>query len=131
LEKEIATNPGKYSLESDTLNPAWKSEYEDQTDWRPAGNLANGWGSRMKSQTRVNNTNSNGVSKTDGTGFNVLLVGRFDSGKVANFGTYTYIWSSSADNGTSAWRRVLSNDYSGAYRATNGKYFMFSVRCKK
>ncbi|MDR1631438.1 MAG: fibrobacter succinogenes major paralogous domain-containing protein, partial [Dysgonamonadaceae bacterium] len=130
LEKEIAINPGKYSLESDTLNPAWNVAYEGGTDWRPEGNPTNGWGRRMKSPTAISGA-TNGVSKTDGTGFNALLVGYFSSGKGAYFGTYTFIWSSSASSATAAWRRFLANGDSGANRGTYAKYYMFSVRCKK
>jgi uncharacterized protein (TIGR02145 family) len=132
LEKEIATYPGKYSLESDTLNPAWKSEYEGQTGWRPNDGVATtSWGRRMKSPTKVNGTTSNGVSKTDGTGFNALLVGYLASGEGAFFGTFTGIWSSSAGSATTAWRRDLFNGTSGAYRNTPSRYYLYSVRCKK
>jgi uncharacterized protein (TIGR02145 family) len=134
LEKEIATNPGLYSIESDTIqSAAWSSNYESQTSWRPSSGNMNTtfWGRRMKSQTAVNSTTSNGVSKTDGTGFNALLVGYFGSGSSANFGTHTNFWSSSAGSATAAWRRTLYSGYSGAYRNTNGKYSLFSVRCKK
>jgi uncharacterized protein (TIGR02145 family) len=131
LEKEIATYPGLYSTENTTMDPAWESKYEVLVDWRPnSGTNTTWWGCRMKSPTKVNNTTSNGMSKTD-AGFNVLLVGYFDSGKGASFGTNTYIWSSSAGSATAAWRRPLYSGNSGAYRLTTNKYYLFSVRCKK
>ncbi|MDR1631285.1 MAG: fibrobacter succinogenes major paralogous domain-containing protein, partial [Dysgonamonadaceae bacterium] len=133
LEKAIATNPGLYSTESDTMtSAAWDSKYENQTDWRPSSGNMNTtfWGRRMKSLTAVSGV-TNGMSKTDGTGFNALLVGYFDSGKGAVFGTYTGIWSSSAGSATAAWRRDLFNGTSGAGRNTHSKYDLFSVRCKK
>jgi uncharacterized protein (TIGR02145 family) len=130
LEKEIATNPGKYSPESATLNPAWKVAYESGIEWRPEGNPINGWGRTMKSPTQVAIYATNGVSK-DSIGFNALLVGYLDSGLGGGFGSYAYFWSSSANSATVAWRRVLYYVYSGAHRNTNNKYGLFSVRCKK
>jgi uncharacterized protein (TIGR02145 family) len=131
LEKEIATNPGKYSIESDTLNPAWKVAYEGGTDWRPEGNPTNGWGRRMKSPTPVTSTATNGFSKIDSTGFNALLVGNLESGNGTGFGSNTFFWSSSAGGTTVAWRRYLNSSSSGVVRSTHNKYYLFSVRCKK
>ncbi|MDR1631269.1 MAG: fibrobacter succinogenes major paralogous domain-containing protein [Dysgonamonadaceae bacterium] len=138
LEREIATHPGKYSSEQ-TAYP-WNSSYETYTGWRPGeGNSSlNWWGRTMKSNTKVINVNSDpvstvplGVSNENGTGFNALLVGIFESGSSANFGTGTNFWSSSAGSATAAWRRGLGSGYSGATRSTYGKDYLFSVRCKK
>jgi uncharacterized protein (TIGR02145 family) len=134
LEKEIAEHPGLYSSESTTISPdPWDPAHEITLGWRPTtGNpSAEWWGRRMKSPTAVNSTTSNGKSNTDGTGFNALLVGYLDSANPVGFGTYTYIWSSSAGSSTLAWRRNLRNGYSGAYRNTDHKSFLFTVRCKK
>jgi uncharacterized protein (TIGR02145 family) len=132
LEKEIATKPELYSTESNTLSPAWDFNYEVAIGWRPGEGSPNAasWGRRMKSPTAVNGA-TNGKSKTDGTGFNALLVGIFESGSSAYFGTSTYFWSSSAGSATAAWRRTLYSGNSGAYRGTANKYYLFSVRCKK
>ncbi|MDR1633306.1 MAG: fibrobacter succinogenes major paralogous domain-containing protein, partial [Dysgonamonadaceae bacterium] len=131
LEKEIATYPGLYSTESDILNPAGKSEYESQTDWRPSsGTTTTSWGRRMKSPTAVTGA-TNGESKTDGTGFNAFLVGTLESAKDVNIGTSTIFFSSSAGSAVGAWRRRLDSNRSGVYRSINNKFFLFSVRCKK
>ncbi|MDR1633217.1 MAG: fibrobacter succinogenes major paralogous domain-containing protein, partial [Dysgonamonadaceae bacterium] len=132
LEKEIATYPGLYSTESDTITPAaWESKYEGATAWRPDEGNTNTtwWGRRMKSPT--SGTGANGKSKTDGTGFNALLVGVFVSGKGAYFDTTAAIWSSSAGSATAAWRRSLVNGNSGVDRDTRTKDYLFGVRCKK
>jgi uncharacterized protein (TIGR02145 family) len=124
LEKAIATKPGLYSTERDTIvePAAWNSNHETITGWRPdGGNTKTSWGRRMKSPT-------NGVSKTDGTGFNALLVG-INNGLY--FGSDTYFWSSSAGSATAAWRRNLHSGVSGTDRNISGKTSMFSVRCKK
>jgi uncharacterized protein (TIGR02145 family) len=132
LEKEIATNPGLYSTENITLEPAWDSKYESQTDWRPSSGGVNVpfWGRRMKSPTKVTNTTTNGVSKTDGTGFNILLVGNLAGGASSAFGSYTFFWSSSS-TAVAAWLRCSGFDGAGINRTSNYKYQMFSVRCKK
>jgi uncharacterized protein (TIGR02145 family) len=134
LEKEIATNPGKYSLESDTLNPAWNVAYEGSANWRPSGDLTlNGWGRRMKSPTKVTSTvaATNGASREDGTGFNALLVGDYEGGLSNSFGLRTHFWSSSANGATVAWRRYMLNSSSGVIRSALNKEYLFSVRCKK
>jgi uncharacterized protein (TIGR02145 family) len=133
LEKEIATNPALYSSQADPVDGGWSTTYENTAGWRPGeGNtVQTWWGRQMKSPTQVTTTNPNGSSKTDGTGFNALLVGRLDGGLPFGYGTYTDFWSSSAGSATASWRRFLFNSYSGAIRITIGKYYSFSVRCKK
>jgi uncharacterized protein (TIGR02145 family) len=131
LEKEIATHPELYS--SQTTPFAWDEMYEGITGWRPGeGNsIPEWWGRSMKSPTPVTTTVTNGVSNTDGTGFNALLVGSLDGGNASAYGTYTLFWSGSAGSATVAWRRSLLNSNSGALRNTYNKYYSFSVRCKK
>jgi uncharacterized protein (TIGR02145 family) len=85
----------------------------------------------MKSPTPVTTTATNGVSNTDGTGFNALLVGSLDSGYANVYGTNTYLWSGSAGSATVAWRWYLIGSFSGAARTNSNKYYSFSVRCKK
>jgi uncharacterized protein (TIGR02145 family) len=134
LEKEIATNPALYSSQTDPVAGGWSTTYETQTGWRPSEGNTNQtwWGRQMKStNTKVNNTATNGSSKEDGTGFNALLVGVLDGGSAIYYGTDTVFWSSSAGGTTVAWRRPLTNSGSGAPRNTFNKYRSFSVRCKK
>ncbi|MDR1610786.1 MAG: fibrobacter succinogenes major paralogous domain-containing protein [Candidatus Symbiothrix sp.] len=138
LEEEIATHPEKYSSEQTAYT--WNSSYETYTGWRPGeGNSGlNWWGRTMKSSTRVKTANNldvstapNGVSNKNGTGFNALIVGTFGGGSSINFGSGTSFWSSSAVSATAAWRRSLDSSPTGAYRTTNNKYNLHSVRCKK
>ncbi|MDR0683466.1 MAG: fibrobacter succinogenes major paralogous domain-containing protein, partial [Dysgonamonadaceae bacterium] len=131
LEEEIATNPSLYSTQ--TTSFAWDEMYKGMTGWRPGeGNtVLTWWGRTMKSPTAVTTTVTNGVSKTDGMGFNALIVGALTGGNALYYGTNAYFWSSSTDSATVAWRRYLAASYSGATRTTNNKYYLFSVRCKK
>jgi uncharacterized protein (TIGR02145 family) len=132
LEKEIATNPGLYSSQTETFT--WNVMYENLLlNWRPnSGNTTlEWWGRSMKSPTAVTTTVPNGVSNTDGTGFNALLVGNFHSGSSNGYGGITSFWSSSANNATDAWRRHVDANYSGAARNTISKYYLCNVRCKK
>jgi uncharacterized protein (TIGR02145 family) len=133
LEKEIATHPEKYTSDENPVAYTWNVDYENNTGWRPKEGKPdeNGWGRTMKSPTIVNSVDPKGVSKTDSTGFNALLVGGLGSGGNLNFGLATRFWSSSASSETVAWRRTLNSDNSGAYRSTDTKYYLFSVRCKK
>jgi uncharacterized protein (TIGR02145 family) len=132
LEKEIATNPGLYS--SQTISTTWDMPYENLTGWRPGDLNPTGtwWGRSMKSPTTVGTTtNTFGLSNTDGTGFNALLVGYLYSGSANTYGTNTFFWSGSAYSATAAWQRGLASGNSGALRNADSKYYLFSVRCKK
>jgi uncharacterized protein (TIGR02145 family) len=132
LEKEIASHPDLYSSQETPFT--WDIIYESIIGWRPGeGNtITEYWGRTMKSPIKINNTATNGVSNTDGTGFNALLVGILDGGNASNYGSAMIFWSGSASSATAAWRRNLINSNSGVYRGTtNAKYSSFSVRCKK
>jgi uncharacterized protein (TIGR02145 family) len=131
LEKEIATNPLLYSTQTTPF--AWDEMYEVMAGWRPGeGNsITEYWGRSMKSPTPVITTATNGVSNTDGTGFNALLVGYLADGNVTGYGIAMYFWSGSAGSATLAWRRALVNSRTGGHRSTDYKYSLLSVRCKK
>jgi uncharacterized protein (TIGR02145 family) len=131
LEEEIATQPSLYSTHNTQFT--WYSMYEGMTGWRPGtGNgVLDWWGRQMKSTTVVNGTTPSGTSKTDGTGFNALLVGYLDGGNAGSYGTNPNFWSSSSGSSTIAWYRYLAYNYSGANRNTANKYALYSVRCKK
>ncbi|MDR2804192.1 MAG: fibrobacter succinogenes major paralogous domain-containing protein, partial [Dysgonamonadaceae bacterium] len=131
LEEEIATHPELYS--SQTEPHEWQSRYEIIVNWRPGTGspTADWWGRSMKSSTSVNSIDPQGLSYTDGTGFNALLVGFLGTGAASDYGTYSYCWSSSADSATAAWRRYLINNASGVNRSPISKYHSFPVRCKK
>jgi uncharacterized protein (TIGR02145 family) len=136
LEKEIASHPEKYSSHTTAYPDATTFEYYTTTEWRPSTGNANQsyWGRQMKSPTKVvaaAATNGTSATTTDGTGFNALLVGYMGSGEPYYSGTYAYYWSSSSSSSTAAWRRTLNSSYSGVYRYTSNKYYLFGVRCKK
>jgi uncharacterized protein (TIGR02145 family) len=132
LEKEIATHPDLYSSQK-TSHP-WAVMYEGMSGWRPGtGNTEpTWWGRSMKSPTTVGTTTDTyGVSKTDGLGFNALLVGNLAGGNVYYYNSVVYFWSGSAGSATVAWRQHLGNNSSGVHRDTSSKYSLLSVRCKK
>jgi uncharacterized protein (TIGR02145 family) len=124
LEEVIAKSAaGVYSTTEAT---AWESDYSTKIGYRGTH------GEKMRSKTKVNGQEANGTSNGfTANGFNALLVGNLDGGSAYSYGTYTDFWSSSADSDTAAWRRGLSYNNSGAYRAASNKYYLFSVRCKK
>jgi uncharacterized protein (TIGR02145 family) len=89
-------------------------------------------GTKMKSTTPVDvATNGTSNSRT-ANGFDALLVGYMASGSSYNYGTATAFWSSSSNDSSNAWSRILYYSDTGVNRYTyDYKYGMFSVRCKK
>jgi len=65
------------------------------------------------------------------SGFNVLPAGyrNGSNGFYFSMGNFGYFWSSSEDDSSYAWYRVLSYNYSSVYRNFNYKPYGFSVRC--
>jgi uncharacterized protein (TIGR02145 family) len=133
LEKEIATNPSRYSDQTNPYaNAGTYDFYTGYVEWRPGmGADQTWWGRQMKSPTQVTTTNPSGSSKTDGYGFNALLVGGLVTGEGDRYGTFAFFLSGSSGSSTIAWRRNVSNAYSSMYRNTVTKACMYSVRCKK
>jgi uncharacterized protein (TIGR02145 family) len=131
LEKEIATHPDLYSTQTTPFT--WNNNYENMSGWRPdEGNtVQTWWGRSMKSPTAVTTTVTNGVSNTDGTGFNALIVGYLTKGISADYSTSAVFWSSSVSSATIAWYLGLYRGYSGVIQSTSSKSTMYSVRCKK
>ncbi|MDR0681487.1 MAG: hypothetical protein LBG15_06530 [Dysgonamonadaceae bacterium] len=124
LEKEIANSAeGTYGTGATT---AWDTSWETADSYRGSHEAV------MKSATAVNGQATNGTSKDLAAGgFDALLVGAMLSGSAINYGTYTAFLSSSSDDSTYAWYRVLYYNYTGVARGSNYKYRMYSVRCKK
>ncbi|MDR0681471.1 MAG: hypothetical protein LBG15_06450 [Dysgonamonadaceae bacterium] len=124
LEEEIAQSAaGVYSTDGTVT---WASEYNTSTGSRGTH------GKKMKSTTTITGTATNGTSLSSSSGgFDALLMGYMGDSRVAGFGVYLVIWSSSSSDTPFAWRREM--DYSGAHvgRTVSNKYNMFSVRCKK
>jgi uncharacterized protein (TIGR02145 family) len=141
LEKEIATNPGKYSsqntpysnLDSITFFPSSSSF---NGSWRPFsgtnGTYDTFWGRQMKSLTPVNGTVTNGTSNScDDGGFDALLLGYVNSsGNAYSYNSIAYFWSSSSLSSGIIYRYLSSND-TGMRRVYCGRSDLFSVRCKK
>jgi len=69
---------------------------------------------------------------TNETGFKALPAGgRSTNGIFGDLGNSAYFWSSTEDNGSSAWYRYHRYGYSGVYRTSSSKVYGFSVRCLK
>jgi uncharacterized protein (TIGR02145 family) len=135
LEKEIATNPGKYSSQTTPYANANDYNYAE-TFVRPTfnSNDETDWGRQMKSTTTVNSKPTGGTSKSrTANGFDALLVGF----KASEYGISTNFWTSShfltSESICQAWCRGLDNELSmsGVYRLVPKTTDMFSVRCKK
>jgi uncharacterized protein (TIGR02145 family) len=133
LEKEIATNPGKYSSRTNPYTNAGNYNYGGTTEWRPGGNPDDTyWGRQMKSTTPVDGESTDGTSNSKtANGFDALLVGGRDSNAAVDYGEEAIFWTSSSNSATEAWVRRLAHDKSGVKRVPAAKYSMFSVRCKK
>jgi uncharacterized protein (TIGR02145 family) len=56
---------------------------------------------------------------------------RSSNGTFSNAGTNSSFWTSTEDNGYSAWSREMYNSYSAVYRISSSKTQGFSVRCVK
>jgi uncharacterized protein (TIGR02145 family) len=138
LEKEIATNPGKYSSHTEAYEN-WNDStvffpISGEFDWRPINGVYNSvtnWGRQMISTTPVSNV-TNGSSKSrEAGGFDALLTGYIDGNGLANrYGSAAYFWSSSCD-GILGVYRALDSGRTGVYRRGLFQTTMFSVRCKK
>jgi uncharacterized protein (TIGR02145 family) len=138
LEKEIATNPGKYSDQNTPFAPLDSSIFfSTEIDWRPSMAISTDntcWGRQMKSKTFVGNINPNGSSNEyDDNGFDILLVGYIDgNGDVvsSSYGTATAFCSSSSSNSDGV-NRSPNHIMTNIYRGGGGRLYLFSVRCKK
>jgi uncharacterized protein (TIGR02145 family) len=139
LEKEIATNPGKYSDQ--------KTPYTDLSDgvffntntmfvWRPGSGGNNAgydtyWGRQMKSKTPVGNaTNGSSFSRTDG-GFDALSMGYVAGNGFSGYYDQSADFWSGSYTGSNGVYRGLNIDHTGVLRDSPGREYLFSVRCKK
>jgi uncharacterized protein (TIGR02145 family) len=135
LEKEIATNPKKYSSQETPY--AYLSDgvfFNTSFVYRP-GQSGNDtyWGRQMKSTVPVvTSIPTNGSSKPrNEDGFVALLVGYvLSTGGVEGYGSYVVFWSSSSST-NSAVDRFLEYNTTGVGRGNGYKDRLFSVRCKK
>jgi uncharacterized protein (TIGR02145 family) len=82
--------------------------------------------SRIKSKCAW--TSGNG---TDTYGFRAMPAGfrQTELGSFAGYGGNSMVWSASAANSTSAWRRDINNVNEGSWRAITNRARGYSVRC--
>ena len=72
------------------------------------------------------------VGADNRTGFTAIPSGyRSSNGSFALFGTNSSFWTSTEDDGFSAWYREMFNSYSAVYRISTSKTQGFAVRCVK
>lgn len=124
LEKEISTNPSKYS--STQTEGSWIAAHASAISWRPDEN--SGWGESFK-------TTDNFGTSIQEKGMEVKMMGALESGQGQRFGSYAYFWTSndvltSLGGDPRARYRGLSKDAKGIYRSDASKSSMLSVRCK-
>jgi uncharacterized protein (TIGR02145 family)/prepilin-type N-terminal cleavage/methylation domain-containing protein len=71
-------------------------------------------------------------STTNSSGFTAVGTGqRRTDGSFSNRSVLTYLWSRSANDSSSAWRRGLHSEGTTVDRSSNTKAYGFSVRCLK
>ncbi|MDR0517116.1 MAG: hypothetical protein LBH25_08745, partial [Fibromonadaceae bacterium] len=88
-----------------------------------------GAGTKLKAENGWN-TGSGYIPGTDDHGFSALPGGYGDSGgSFSNAGGSGFWWSSSENNGSSAYSRYMDYDGEIAYWSSSDKGFLFSVRC--
>lgn len=127
LEKVISESP--YPTYSSNNNPTtWTASWDYTTGFRGGQH-----GRSMKSPTVINATYPPaGLSNTDGSGFNGLLLGYIFNNLQVSSGSYAFYWSSSEySQNSSSWARFLTYMYTNVSRSTAVRDRMFSVRCKK
>jgi uncharacterized protein (TIGR02145 family) len=136
LEKEVATNPQKYSSQETAYSDLSDNAFFNTSGWRP-GDASNQdktwWGRQMKSTTKVGTTAPNSSSNSrEAGGFDALLMGFVgSSGSINTYGVYAFFWSSSSSSGTNGVCRGLGVNGTGVNRISNSKSNLYSVRCKK
>jgi uncharacterized protein (TIGR02145 family) len=89
-----------------------------------------GWrgneGGALKSITMWEAPNS---GSSNSSGFEGLPGGYLGNGNYFDIGSYGYWWSSSENNSSEAWNRVLAYGYTGIARAGYNKVNVFNIRC--
>lgn len=131
LEREITVNATQYSMNPNDL---WKDSWaKEQQKYRGKRH-----GRAIKSRLQVNGLETHGLSNSNGTGFDALLVARTTTGDVTAQGGSTSFWSGSEFRYTMlgmtvevAWSRTLSAGSDAVYRGFDNKFSYQSVRCKK
>jgi hypothetical protein len=116
---------------------SWDPAWNTARSFRPSYNAVQGHGRAMLSPCPIPpaTTATGGLSKTilQG-GFSVLLAGLAFDQITGSFGRNAYFWSSSSAGGGrwgSAWSREPQSRRGSVGRHNDGRYRLFSVRCKK
>ena len=102
-------------------------EWTTLTDYLGGTSVAGG---KMK-ETGTSHWNSPNTGATNESGFTAFPGGYrfYVNGDYNDIGSYGYFWSSSENNSSSAWKRILSYDNSEVNRNYDNKFYGFSVRC--
>ena len=100
-----------------------------EVNW--SGKRGTDQGGQLK-ETGLSHWKDYNVGATNSTGFIALPGGyRFFYGTFNNIGNLGTWWTATESDLPDAWSRILSNSYSGIFRADYPKNYGFSVRCIK
>lgn len=100
-----------------------------EVDW--SGQRGADQGGQLK-ETGLQHWNDYNMDATNSSRFTALPGGyRFFYGTFNNLGNLGTWWTETESDSTKAWSRILSNSYSGIFRADYPKNYGFSVRCVK
>ncbi|MDC1486207.1 hypothetical protein N8134_01550 [Flavobacteriales bacterium] len=100
-------------------------EYTVLTDFLGGQNIA---GNALKSAP----TDTPSWNGTNESGFSALAAGyRFPHGPFAQAGVHTDIWTSTLNNSSLSWSRIIWGHQSAVSREAFNKHFGFAVRCLK
>lgn len=127
LENVIIANSSQYS---NIANIGGASLPQDNTTKEYRGTLH---GKAMKDPcSPKTNMNPDGASKHVSLGgFSALLTGYTSHTTNSHQGLYSAFWSNSGYDPQLAWSREVTNAESRLNKATNRRFIMISVRCKK
>ena len=81
--------------------------------------------------TLSNSYNGTALQTVSTSAFSGTLAGSYGYGSFFSRDSYGYWWSSTENDASNAWLRLLSSGGSTVYRGGNDKSFGFSVRCLK
>lgn len=127
LEKEMSEHPYLYS------SVTTPTGFDEDKYWKHAS-VSSWYGEyamAMKSQCAVPYGTAT-LGKSSENGFNILLVGLIENGNYVGYGTSSFIWTSTIQNGNTAWYRGYQQNKNSSGRGSSySKANLHSVRCKK
>jgi uncharacterized protein (TIGR02145 family) len=133
LEQEISDNTSRYSGLPDagtTITVGGNQSYRGTTHGQGMKDPCPAPGQTAATPT-LSNGSSNVMSPAVLGGFNAILAGDANGGSALDYGSGGGWWSASSHNGPNAWHRFVLSGFSQVARFSYGRYYLWSVRCKK